>query len=87
MFSEDEKKWIVLEFARTASPAVVRRAFLAQLFARDFSHIEGLYPTVALPLILMKGRATVGYKPSMFTRVCDHFKDFGSVQRKKNGRK
>ena len=28
MFSTDEKKWIVLEFARTSSPAAVRRKFL-----------------------------------------------------------
>ena len=62
MFSEDEKKWIVLEFPRTASTIADRRAFLA--------HFK------------MKGRVTVGYKPLMFARVCDHFEDFGSVHRK-----
>ena len=64
MFSEDEKKWIVLELARTASAAAVRGAFLA--------HFE------------IKGRATLKYKPFMFTGVRVHFEDFGSVH-KKNG--
>lgn len=61
MFSEDEKKWIVREFARTTSPAAVRRSFLA--------HFK------------IKGRATVKYKLFMFTRVRNHFEDFGSVHR------
>ena len=63
MFSENEKKWIVLEFARTASAATVRRAFIA--------HFK------------IKGRATVGYKLLMFTRIRDHFEKFGSVHNMK----
>ena len=54
MFSEDEKKWILLEFARTASAAAVRRAFIAHfkikgrvtvvnkhiIFTRNHDHFE-----------------------------------------------
>lgn len=63
MFSEDEKKWIVKEFARTTSTAAVRRAF--------FVYFK------------IKGRPTLKYKPFMFTRVRDHFENFGSVHRRK----
>jgi hypothetical protein len=34
MFSELEKKWVVLEFARTPSPSAVRRAFLSHFKIR-----------------------------------------------------